>query len=58
MITKYQHLSDDEFLAVISQRIGYSPIIDELYQRFIRVTDRATCPICEAVKEEIDDIPF
>jgi hypothetical protein len=60
MSTKYRHLSNTEFLALISRRIGHSPIVDELYQRFQAALDKTICPICETNIDEIktDDIPF
>jgi hypothetical protein len=57
MITHYQHLSDDEFLRILQDKLGHSPILDELYNRFMSINDSTLtkCPICEA---PLDDIPF
>ncbi len=61
-MSKYRHLSTSEFLRVISNTAGRSPIIDELVRRLENsqielaaaeeeipsCTLNSTCPVCQA----------
>lgn len=56
-MSKYRHLTDAEFLSLISESRSHSPVIESLCLRLEEAistkeqppaSDKAECPVCEA----------